>query len=62
MILPSLLISLAFLQTLGNDPRIVIRISRAAATITRGVSWEPLVGHLVVSDPARERGGPRATS
>jgi hypothetical protein len=36
MILPSLLISLAFLQTLGNDPRIVIRISRAAATIRRG--------------------------
>jgi hypothetical protein len=37
--------------TLGNDPRIVVRISRAAATSQGGVSWEPLVSNLVVSDP-----------
>jgi hypothetical protein len=34
VILPSLLISLAFFATFGSEPRIVIRISRAAATIT----------------------------
>jgi hypothetical protein len=34
VILPSLLISLAFFATFGSNPRIVIRISRAAATIT----------------------------
>jgi hypothetical protein len=51
VVLPSLLISLAFFATFGSDPRIVVRISRAAATSQGGVSWEPLVSNLVVSDP-----------
>jgi hypothetical protein len=50
-ILPSLLISLAFLQHLVMTPRIVIRISPAAATITRGVSWEPQEQPSCVPDP-----------
>jgi hypothetical protein len=51
VILQRILISLVFFAIFGNDPRIVTRISRAAATIRRGVSWEPLVSYLVVSDP-----------
>ena len=34
VILPSLLISLVFFGIFGSNPRLVVRISRAAATIT----------------------------
>jgi hypothetical protein len=37
--------------TFGNDPRIVIRISVPRPQSQAGVSWRPLVSHLVVSDP-----------